>query len=106
MRQIPLATAALVTGILLLAGAVVAWRVDADGFVIGWLGFVGVLAIAGTIFERVRYKDVTATPPRGPGWIETSEKFRDPATQRWVQVYFKPQTGERSYVDIPPPPTN
>ena len=70
---------------------------------IGWLGIAGILAIAGTVFERVRYKAVAPTPPLGPGWIETPEKFRDPATDRWVQVYFKPETGERSYVEIAPP---
>ena len=46
---------------------------------------------------------MTPTPPLGPGWIETSEKFRNPATRRWVQVYFKPKTGERRYVAIDPP---
>jgi hypothetical protein len=103
MNGIPLATAALVTGAVLLAGAVVASVAGADGFVIGWLGTVGILAIAGTIFERVRYKPVTPQPPLGPGWVETNERFRDPATDRWVQVYFKPETGERSYVEIAPP---
>jgi hypothetical protein len=103
MNGIPLATLALVTGIALLALAVVASIGGADGFVVGWLAGLGALAIAGTIFERVRYKAVTPQPPPGPGWVETPEKFRDPATARWVQVYFKPATGERSYVEIPPP---
>ncbi len=103
MNGIPLAKLALATGIVLLAIAVVAWITGAPGFVIGWLGGAGILTIAGTIFERVRYKDVTPQPPLGPGWIETPEKFRDPATDRWVQVYFKPETGERSYVETAPP---
>src|SRR5262249_27399897 len=68
-----------------------------------WPAGVGLLLVIGTIFERVRYKDVAPTPPLGPGWVETSERFRDPGTDRWVQVYFKPETGERSYVEIPPP---
>jgi hypothetical protein len=103
MNGIPLATAALVIGIVLLAAAAVTWSAGADGFVIGWLGVVGVLCIAGTIFERVRYKPIAPAPPLGPGWLETNERFRDPATDRWVQVYFKPETGERRYVEIPPP---
>jgi len=103
MNGIPLATAALVTGAVWLAGAVVASVAGADGFVIGWLGTVGILAIAGTIFERVRYKNITPTPPLGPGWVETNERFRDPATDRWVQVYFKQETGERRYVETAPP---
>ena len=73
------------------------------GFVIAGSAPSACLAIAGTIFERVRYKPVTPQPPLGPGWVETNERFRDPATDRWVQVYFKPETGERSYVEIAPP---
>jgi hypothetical protein len=34
---------------------------------------------------------------------ETNERFHDPATGCWVQVYFKQETGERSYVEIAPP---
>src|SRR5215831_15616657 len=99
----PLTSFALVLGIVLIAIAAIAALVAAPVPAIAWPAGIGLLLVIGTIFERVRYKDVSPTPPLGPGWVETSEKFRDPATDRWVQVYFKPETGERSYVEIPPP---
>ena len=99
----PLSAFALGLGLVLLGCAVIAAIVGAPVPVVAWSGGAGLVLIIGTIFERVRYKDVTPTPPLGPGWVETQERFRDPATDRWVQVYFKPETGERSYVDIPPP---
>ena len=99
----PLSAFALVFGIILVAIAVLAALLAAPGPVIFWPAGLGLLLVIGTIFERVRYKPVAPAPPLGPGWVETEEKFRDPATDRWVQVYFKPETGERSYVEIPPP---
>jgi len=60
--------------------------------------------VVGTIFERVRYKSL-ARKPRGAGRVATDERFRHPETARWVQVYFKSTTGERSYVESDPPPT-
>jgi hypothetical protein len=99
----PLSAFALGLGLVLLGVAIVTAIVGAPVSIIAWSGTLGVLLIIGTLFERVRYKAVAPTPPLGPGWVETQEKFRDPTTDRWVQVYFKPETGERSYVDIPPP---
>jgi hypothetical protein len=99
----PLTAFALVLGLILLAIALVAAVFSAPVPFIAWPGGMGLLLVIGTIFERVRYKEVAPTPPLGPGWVETNEKFRDPATARWVQVYFKPETGERRYVEIPPP---
>jgi len=105
MRQIPLATIALWTGAVLIGLAIVASISGADGFVIGWLGVLGALAVAGTVFERVRYKELERRPP-GIGFAATEERFRDPATDRWVQVYYNGATGERRYVEIDPPPTH
>jgi hypothetical protein len=99
----PLSAFVLVVGIVLLVIAAIAALLAAPVPAIAWPAGLGLLLVVGTIFERVRYKDVTPAPPLGPGWVETSERFRDPATGRWVQVYFRPETGERSYVDIPPP---
>ena len=99
----PLSAFALILGIVLIAIAALAALLAAPVPVILWPAGLGLLLVIGTIFERVRYKPVAPTPPLGPGWVETSERFRDPATGRWVQVYFKPETGERSYVEIAPP---
>jgi hypothetical protein len=99
----PLSAFALILGLVLLAIAVIAAVLAAPVPLIAWPAVVGLLFVIGTAFERVRYKPVAPTPPLGSGWVETAERFRDPATGRWVQVYFKPETGERSYVEIPPP---
>ena len=102
MNGIPLATIGLAFGVVMLAIAIVASISGAPGFAIGWLGGVGILAIAGTIFERVRYKPLGRQPP-GVGFAATEERFRDPATGSWVQVYYNCETGERRYVETDPP---
>ena len=61
------------------------------------LGVWGVILIAGTIFERVRYKPVLPKQPRGA--VRTQERFFDETTQKPVTVYVDPATGERSYVE-------
>jgi hypothetical protein len=33
-----------------------------------------------------------------PGWLATSERFRDPGTQRIMRVWVDPASGERHYV--------
>ena len=102
----PLVAFAFVFGLALLALAASVAFFGGPMPVIAWCGGFGLLLLVGTVFERVRYKTIAPTPPPGAGWVETPEKFRDPATGRWVQVYFKPETGERSYVETAPPPTN
>jgi hypothetical protein len=99
----PLSAFVLILGIVLVAIAALAVILAAPIPAIAWPGVLGLLLVIGTIFERVRYKAVAPTPPLGPDWVETAERFRDPASGRWVQVYFQPTTGERSYVEIPPP---
>jgi hypothetical protein len=95
-------TLGLVFGLLLVAAAGIAWFARAPWPVIGWAGGFGCVAIFGTVFERVRYKNLAPKPP-GPGWEATQERFRDPTTNRWVQVYFQPDTGERCYIESDPP---
>ena len=57
----------------------------------------GALIVAGTVFERFRYKaNLTASP--GPGWVRTSERFIDDETGKMVTVFVQPETGEREYV--------
>src|ERR1700745_4150128 len=102
MNRIPLATTGLAFGIVMLAIAIVASISGAPGFAIGWLSAVGILAIAGAVFERVRLKPQSRQPP-GIGFAATEERFRDPATGAWVQVYYNCGTGERRYVETDPP---
>lgn len=58
---------------------------------------MGVLLLAGTLYERFRYKPVEPAAP-GLGWEATGEKFVDHETGKLVTVYILPRTGERKYV--------
>jgi len=58
---------------------------------------MGALLLAGTIYERIRYKPVEPVAP-GPGWEATGERFVDNETGKLVTVYIQPRTGERKYV--------
>ena len=58
---------------------------------------MGALLLAGTLYERIRYKPVEPSAP-GPGWEATGERFVDNETGKRVTVYIQPQTGERKYV--------
>ena len=64
---------------------------------IGVAGFWALLLLAGTLFERRRYKRLLTEPP-GADWSPTSERFIDPASGAEVMVYFNARTGARSYV--------
>ena len=63
-----------------------------------WLLGIGLVLTLGVVFERVHYKRLMAKTP-GPEWVATPERFVDPTSGRMVQVYTKPETGERLYVD-------
>ncbi len=60
--------------------------------------FWGAALIAGTIFERVRYKPLEQQIP-GAGWVRTNERFYDDETGKLITVYVQPETGERQYVE-------
>lgn len=90
LRNLVMAVAALAS----LAGAVATVRGGPQG--LGLLVFGGLL-LAGSLFERVRYKRLAAGAP-DPRFRPTPERFRDPTTGERVQVYADPATGERVYV--------
>ena len=56
-----------------------------------------VIAAAGIMFERYRYKPLEPGAP-GPGWEKTGERFVDDETGKTVTVYTQKETGERQYV--------
>ena len=80
---------------LSLAGAVV---LLASGSFSGalMLGIWGAILLAGTLYERVRYKPVLEAKPQSA--VRTDERFVDEATGKPITVYIDPVTGERSYV--------
>ena len=63
---------------------------------------VGILFL-GSLAERFRYKKLEERRPRA-GWVETDERFIDPATDKCVTVFYNPATGERLYVTEPGDP--
>ena len=63
---------------------------------LGWL-IMSLLVLIGSVFERIRYKRLAASPP-DPRFQRTAERFRDPQTGTVVRVYADPATGERVYV--------
>ncbi|MGH6870434.1 MAG: hypothetical protein ACREHE_02905 [Rhizomicrobium sp.] len=83
-------------GVLVLAGgvaAIVLGGVPSAFVFVAW----GVLIVAGTLFERFRYKPLETQAPPG-NWVRTPERFIDDETGAPVTVWLDPETGERKYV--------
>ena len=63
---------------------------------LAWVVGSGLL-LAGTVFERVRYKRLAAAAPAA-GFRRTPERFFATETGVPVTVWVDPLTGERKYV--------
>ena len=63
---------------------------------LGWVFGAGLL-LAGTVFERVRYKRLATAAPESR-FRRTAERFFDTETGAPVTVWADPATGERKYV--------
>lgn len=61
---------------------------------------VAMLVLAGTVFERVRYRGdrVIGGDVAAPTWHATGERFLDEATGTPIDVWFDPASGARRYV--------
>lgn len=69
-----------------------------------YLVVVGLVLVVGIVFERRGYNPkVNRTHGR---WQWTGERFIDPTTHHLIEVRFDPETGQRDYVDLGPPPEN
>jgi hypothetical protein len=88
----------IVAGILLLVAAAGAGAVGVPTPAVIWLLVLGLILSLGVLVERARYKSIAGAKP-GPGWQATGERFVDPESGKLVEVYFKPATGERRYVE-------
>ena len=90
--------------VLVVAGLVVATAgPGGDVLAILFLVLPGVILIVAAIFERLRYRSLTADGPGdeyGPGGSEPApdEQFVDPTTGVRMRVFLDPTTGERRYV--------
>ena len=85
----------------LLALILAAWMVylRAPVAAVFWLCAIGAVLVFAALFERVTYKKLAPRKPP-PDFTPSAERFIDPATGKLVQVYVKPETGERVYVDL------
>lgn len=86
----------IVVGVICLAVGAIVLATGAASPALVFLGW-GVVLVGCVVFERFRYKPVTARPP-GPDWKRTDERFVDEETGKIVTVYMRPDTGERAYV--------
>jgi hypothetical protein len=86
----------LVIGAACLVGAIAAGRAGAPVPAIIWLAGIGIIFAIGGAFEYGASRLSNQRP--GPGWIETEERFVDQESGEIVTVFYKPDTGERSYV--------
>jgi hypothetical protein len=58
---------------------------------------------AATSTRRRRRRHAESDRP-GPGWVPTSERFRDPASRMIMRVWVDPADDSRHYVPESPPP--
>ena len=59
---------------------------------------LGILILL-AVFLEPRYRGAKPGLP-GPGWQQTSERFRDEESGSWLEVWFNPESGERRYVPV------
>jgi hypothetical protein len=67
------------------------------GFLI-WCGAVLLPVIVWALFRKGGYKRRPLDAPPGLGWVPTQERFVDPSSGETLEVWFDPQSGERTYV--------
>jgi hypothetical protein len=93
-----LRAAAVIYGIVLLAGAGLLIYVHAGLVLAGYLIVNGLLITGSILLERSGYQPRLN---RAQGsWQPTGERFIDPESKHVIEVRFNPETGERDYVDI------
>jgi hypothetical protein len=90
-----LRSATIAIGVAALLGGLIALAFRCPpGFV---FLFWGAVIVAGTVFERFRYKPIEDSAPGG-SWVRTTERFVDDETGKPVTVWLEPKSGERKYV--------
>lgn len=94
----------------MLRAALLGWAILTIG--IGLLGLFagcatlpmtvfGAILLAAVLCERWRYRP--SHKQGGQTWQATGEQFIDPETGRLTQVQYRPETGERRYIDVVDP---
>lgn len=101
---------AVLSGLALLGGLLIAalgWPAGASGL---WLLIMGAVGLIGITFERTRYRSEAAErrgDDGGPAGVDdgppdarfrpTEERFVDPTTRQRLRVWIDPTSGERRY---------
>lgn len=87
-------------GLLYLIGAaVLLFVVHATLWLVVYLAVNGLILLSAMLFERQRYR---SRVDRSQGhWQPTGERFVDPTTERLMEVFYNPSTGERDYREVP-----
>lgn len=86
-------------GLLSLIGAVVLLFVVHTALSLGvYLALDGLILVGAILLERKRYR-ARVDRTRG-SWQSTGERFVDPATGRFMEVFYNPTTGERDYREV------
>ncbi|MDB5058395.1 MAG: hypothetical protein JWO59_1867 [Chloroflexi bacterium] len=92
-----LRAAAVIYGLVLLAGAGLLIYAHAALVLAGYLVVNGLLIAGSILFERSGYQPRLN---RAHGsWQPTGERFIDPESKHLIEVRYNPKTGERDYVD-------
>jgi len=94
LRTVLIAVSAVV---LVVAIGLIASGATALTVLAVWIGVQAAIVLVALLLERGRYAPSASNGP----WIRTTERFRDPTTERWITVEYNPRTGERRYVEEP-----
>lgn len=86
-------------GLLYLIGAaVLLFIVHATLWLVLYLAVNGFILVNAVLLERKRYRNRV---DRTQGyWQPTGERFVDPTTERLMEVFYNPATGERDYREV------
>ena len=86
-------------GILYVVGAaVLLFLIHASVFLVVYLAVNGLILVSAMFFERQRYR---SRVDRTQGDFQlTGERFVDPTTERLMEVFYNPTTGEREYREV------
>ena len=86
-------------GLLSLIGAAVLFCiVHATLWLVFYLAVNGFILVSAVLLERGRYR--TRVNRTQGSWQPTGERFVDPTTERLMEVFYNPTTGERDYREV------
>jgi hypothetical protein len=63
-----------------------------------WGAMIGIPLLIWLVFRSGGYKRQPLDAPPGPDWRKTGERFIDRKSGEELEVWMRPQSGERAYV--------